>query len=223
MRIFALHGFLGGPRDFLALKISGLRAYDIFLSEACPMPEWAKRFNRGLPQSSIILGYSMGGRLALHALLLDPKRFRAAIIVAAHPGLAHHREKEERLSRDRLLAKDFQNKSWPELMNYWNNLEALKGSVPIKRHENDYCRNSLARALSYFSLGNQEDLSVKINMLDLPILWLAPKDEADKIARLNLKHHHSELIYIEGGHRFIFSKAEQIAGLIHRFLLKIRE
>lgn len=73
MNVYALHGFLTQPSlwDFLGLKIHAL---DIYSIPGTTQNEWAKHFNATIPtkNDNILIGYSLGGRLALHALLDQP-------------------------------------------------------------------------------------------------------------------------------------------------------
>jgi pimeloyl-ACP methyl ester carboxylesterase len=54
--------------------------------------KWAQEFNKALPKEPILLGYSMGARLCMHALLEScPK---ALILISSHPGLKTQLEKK---------------------------------------------------------------------------------------------------------------------------------
>jgi 2-succinyl-6-hydroxy-2,4-cyclohexadiene-1-carboxylate synthase len=52
----------------------------------------------------ILAGYSMGGRVALHAALARPERVRRLVLVGASPGLADAAERAERRRADEALA-----------------------------------------------------------------------------------------------------------------------
>ena len=76
--VFAIHGFLGLPSDWDFLEYAvPLEAVDL-ANFCCPtngFKEWAVQFNtraKKTPGRKIIMGYSLGGRLAMHALLHDP-------------------------------------------------------------------------------------------------------------------------------------------------------
>lgn len=56
------------------------------------------------PAGSVPVGYSMGGRLALHAALRDPGRYGAVVLVGASPGIEDEDEREERAAADAELA-----------------------------------------------------------------------------------------------------------------------
>ncbi|MBT8043358.1 MAG: hypothetical protein KJO79_00280, partial [Verrucomicrobiae bacterium] len=82
--IWALHGAVGMAADWRVFAASlppsfgGLRRLDLWrFLDCCPMPlekfgiTLAEEIKRIDPEPTL-LGYSMGGRLALHALLAQP-------------------------------------------------------------------------------------------------------------------------------------------------------
>ena len=81
-QLFFLHGFLGDPDDWKEV-IAHLPSY------SCK----ALSYPFELPSEGILIGYSMGGRIALTSSL--PK-----IVISTHPGLTTTTEKEERWKQD---------------------------------------------------------------------------------------------------------------------------
>lgn len=77
-----LHGFLGSPQDWDEV-IRHLSDYD------CQ----ALAYPFQIPKSGVLIGYSMGGRIALRSSL--PK-----IVISAHPGLQSSQEKMQRQEQD---------------------------------------------------------------------------------------------------------------------------
>jgi 2-succinyl-6-hydroxy-2,4-cyclohexadiene-1-carboxylate synthase len=216
-RIIALHGFFGHPRDFAPL---GLPHYAprIFYTETKSLSDWAARYNPYMPNNSVLMGYSMGGRLALHCLLDNPNKYRAAIIMAANPGLVQDRF--ERRIRDAQWAHKIQTKNWEFLLKEWDEQEVFGGVAGPLRHERDFHRQSLALCLKRFSLSSQDYLVPRINTLELPILWLCSQEELSQTADLKFAHPKS-LVYpmTEGKHRFIFAEAQKVGKLIRNFIL----
>lgn len=218
-KIIALHGFLGKPVDFKPLNLDNLIAPHIFLTPTESLSMWAKRFNQTVKRGSILLGYSMGARLALHCLIDDPTLFKAAIIMAAHPGIKNPHERNLRLYSDYVWAEHFLRAPWAELLSAWNSSKALKSSPPLMREEHDFHRPSLRGSLRSFSLGHQCYLPPAINELSLPILWLFAAEESTKCADVFLKHKKSRKIAMEkGGHRFMFESPLLINYKIQKFL-----
>lgn len=216
--LIGLHGFLGTPNDLSSLNLPSLIAPNIFSLPIAPFFSWARRFNSMWRDGGVLLGYSMGGRLALHCLLDDPKKYRSAIIVAAHPGLVYERDRVMRIDNDRRWGRKFLYEPWREVVDEWNSLPVLKSSKAFVREERDFSRGDLDRALNYFSLGRQDFLTPKINRLPMPILWVSPRNEADKLCGLSFKNPHSQIIFYDGGHRFIFEHPTYITRLIEQFI-----
>jgi 2-succinyl-6-hydroxy-2,4-cyclohexadiene-1-carboxylate synthase len=218
-RVIALHGFLGKPDDFLPLQLPNLFAPDLFAIAPGPLTPWVNRFNRACPDGAVLMGYSLGGRLALHAAIAQPQKFRALIILCAHPGLECAHARAARRVSDALWAKRFLQDPWQQVLSSWNQQPVLRSSAAKMVAEQDITRKDLAHFLRYFSLGEQLHLTAKINELDLPILWLAPKSEAHVLTGLRLKHPLSQLhLFEHGGHRFVFSYPQAVARHVRGFL-----
>ena len=77
------------------------------------LPAIADSLNK-LAQGDVLLGYSMGGRLALHMLSADgaARRWRKAIIISASPGIVSLTERRRRLDNDRRWAERFRMENW---------------------------------------------------------------------------------------------------------------
>ena len=110
--IWCLHGALGQTGDWQAFSQTmaaqgrtcrGVELWRFLECEGMGLSEWAAVFNAEVraagEKENFLVGYSMGGRLALHALLDDPALWTKAVIVSAHPGLLEERERLERMAR----------------------------------------------------------------------------------------------------------------------------
>lgn len=134
-RLIALHGFSGCGEDFKPLSSllentremtapdwpghglkSGLRSEaDYSLESHLRMIDEA---SEGGPVE--LLGYSMGGRLALHYALARPDQVTRLILVGASPGLRTEGERRERLSADAALADFIRSRGVAAFMHYWH-------------------------------------------------------------------------------------------------------
>jgi 2-succinyl-6-hydroxy-2,4-cyclohexadiene-1-carboxylate synthase len=173
--IYALHGFLGLPSDWNPFP---------FVTHPVPIQHseldlqtWGKKFNATIPRDNhknILLGYSMGGRLAMHALLNNPTIWDAAIFVSAHPGLESEQERTNRFKNDQQWAERFLNDPWKNLMKDWNS-NPVFGShpFPFPRNEDMFNRKQLSQQLTNWSLGKQEPLIDRLRKLSTPLLIIA--------------------------------------------------
>lgn len=167
------------------------------------------------------MGYSLGGRLALHALLDSPQLWSGAIIISSHPGLETAQQRQDRKKNDSIWAERFLDESWDSLMHAWNQQEVFKSSN-LLREEKDYSRQILADTLIHWSLAEQENLKTHIEKLNIPILWVA--GESDKryaaIAKSLQLHHHQSRVWIakELGHRVPWEATADFQKQIQIFL-----
>lgn len=190
--LWCLHGFLGLPEDWRQNLFPpefnlGLHTLD-WLPRLAGLPDetptlgrLADHLNetvvRTCPASRrrVLLGYSMGGRIALHMLLQAPKVWDDAIMVSTHPGLGDAGEREQRLKSDRVWARRFRDDPWDILIRDWNAQPVFRGDhVPVMpRTENAFSRAALALALERGSLARQPDLRPGLRDLNRPVLWVA--------------------------------------------------
>jgi 2-succinyl-6-hydroxy-2,4-cyclohexadiene-1-carboxylate synthase len=116
------------------------------------------------PERFTLVGYSMGGRIALHAALAMPLRLERLVLIGASPGIADPTEREARLEDDERLAREIESMSIEAFAQRWAQTPVLSGQPPdvLAAAHADRLRNrpaGLARALR--GLGNAA----------LPSLW----------------------------------------------------
>jgi 2-succinyl-6-hydroxy-2,4-cyclohexadiene-1-carboxylate synthase len=119
--ITCLHGFLGLPRDWDFLRDAG---FDIETPPLDAIP----------PRGDVLLGYSMGGRLALRAL----GGYRRAVIVSARVRAPESNRVD--------WSPRFATEDWTTLMRDWNAQPIFGGHV-MPRDERDFDRRELVRQL----------------------------------------------------------------------------
>lgn len=240
--VFCLHGFLGLPADWNILDDVPvtLEKVDLFasmFSTQGSMLDWAKSFNAHVRAhySSIkqtpraLLGYSMGGRLALHALVDDPTLWDAALLVSTNPGasLPGRLEQDERWARRFERSElEFETEGWEQLIADWNALPVFEGSAPMpERLEADFKRAQLAHALRSWSPAVTGDLSDQINHLKLPLHWTAGARDQRYVAMAR-KISKNPAIIDGAGHRAPWDQPvafrEYFCGFLEQSLLKKR-
>ena len=156
--IVALHGFLGRPTDWDFLRDAGL---EVDARELDDIPR----------SGDTILGYSMGGRLALHALL-DGARYRRAIIVSAGLGIESAAERAKRREADEQWARRFESEDWETLMRDWNAQPLFGGHIRV-RAERDFDRPTVIKALRTYSPAVLPPLAPRLKEIAIPVLWIA--------------------------------------------------
>lgn len=188
--IRTLSGFLGLPSDW----------------DFLPWPHSAT-------DGDVLLGYSMGGRLALR--LLETQRFRCAIIVSA--GL--NTPDEDRRLRDEAWAQRFATDEWSSVMRDWNAQPVFGGHV-IERNESDYDRLELARQLREYSPAVLPP--PRLESIDTPVLWIAGERDAKyvDIAHTAVRRLPSAELWIcpNAGHRLPWEQPELFVSRLRAFL-----
>lgn len=230
MSILAIPGFLGLPSDWNMLNLQGVNGVDLHALDWTSLADWGKKFNAFVRQQqdapAILMGYSLGGRLALHALIDQPTRWKGAIIISAHPGLADPGEKERRLEHDRQWAARFEKEEWGSLMRAWNGQAVFsQDAFHFDRRESDYQRMHLTHTLWRGSLGSQGDLRKQIEGLEMPLLWLTGSKDRHYCSlaeTLSFLHPASRWLKVEGaGHRVPWGQPESCRKIINKFINNI--
>lgn len=194
--VFLLHGFLGSGRDWTPL-IRGLG--DAFRCHALDLPGHGASV--GLPASafafeaatravverlvasaapSSLVGYSMGGRVALAAAVRAPERVRSLVIVSASPGLESGAAQEARTRDDDRLADRLMAEGTRRFLETWYEQQlfdslvarpALRRLLIDRRSAGDAAE--LAQALRGLSVGRQTPLWKELPRLRCPVLFVA--------------------------------------------------
>ncbi|MBO0960282.1 2-succinyl-6-hydroxy-2,4-cyclohexadiene-1-carboxylate synthase [Neobacillus sp. MM2021_6] len=138
--LVVLHGFTGDASTWMPFfeswgQHSLVIAPDIIGHGKTESPNEIKRYqievaasdlNRILDELAVeqidLLGYSMGGRLALTFALLFPNRVRRLILESASPGLETEDERELRRMKDTELAKFIVNEGITSFVDYWEDI-----------------------------------------------------------------------------------------------------
>lgn len=161
--ITCLHGFLGSPRDWDFLREAG------FTIETPPLDSIPDR-------GDVLLGYSLGGRLALQALL-NGAHYKRAILVSTGLGIEDENARAARRASDAAWAQRFENEDFETVMRDWNAQPVLAGPA-FARTRGDYD----PRALREWSSGALPPLASRLHELTIPTLWIAGARDAKYVA-----------------------------------------
>jgi pimeloyl-ACP methyl ester carboxylesterase len=161
--ITCLHGFLGNPHDWDFLRDAG------FEIETPPLD--------AIPnQGDILLAYSLGGRLALQALLAGAT-YERAILVSTGLGIEDEELRAARRASDEAWAKRFESEDFDSVISDWNAQPVLAGPA-LKRTRDDYD----PRALRKWSSGTLPPVSSRLHELTIPTLWIAGTRDTKYVA-----------------------------------------
>jgi 2-succinyl-5-enolpyruvyl-6-hydroxy-3-cyclohexene-1-carboxylate synthase/2-succinyl-6-hydroxy-2,4-cyclohexadiene-1-carboxylate synthase len=202
----ALHGFTGGGADFAPLvqALPGLAWRTPDLPGHAPDPATPGapgddcRLAAGiqyldtLPPAppEILLGYSLGGRLALRCALARPSRWAALVLIATSPGLADPSERAARQAADEKLAAEILAGSIPAFLDQWQRrpLIATQARLPADWRAAMQTRRlrlrsaGLAASLRQFGQGALYPVWDRLPELRLPVLIVAGAEDPAYIA-----------------------------------------
>src|SRR4029077_12809292 len=136
-------------------------------------------------ERSHVVGYSMGGRLALHVAGRLPDRNRSFLTIGAHAGL----DEEARATRrqaDRVLAERIEREGVESFVQRWESLPMFAG---IKRRGPDFAAwlhqlrkgnkaVGLVASLRGMGAGEMEPLWDELETIDLPCTFVAGEEDA---------------------------------------------
>jgi 2-succinyl-6-hydroxy-2,4-cyclohexadiene-1-carboxylate synthase len=119
------------------------------------------------------IGYSMGGRLALHVAVAHPSAVDRLVLVSASPGIADDDERAERKASDERLAVEIERDGVDAFLERWLALP-LFARLPLDAAGVDERRANTARGLAsslrLSGTGAQRSLWDELGSLTMPVL-----------------------------------------------------
>lgn len=135
------------------------------------------------PERFILVGYSMGGRIALHAALAMPARVAQLVLIGASPGIADEGERKARRQADERLAGELERLSIEALAERWADTPVLRDQPASARAlaHADRLRSTpagLARALRGLGTGALPSLWERLGELSMPVRLVVGERDA---------------------------------------------
>lgn len=175
-----------------------------------------------------LLGYSLGGRLALGILARYPRRFRHALIVSAHAGLQTDAERAARREADARFVQVLREQGLTAFVDRWQALPiwASQGELPeaVRMQQRaDRLRHTadgLASSLIQHGLGKMPDLRHDLRQVTTRVDVLAGERDAKfvELAReLSTLLQGSRLTVVpDAGHNLLLEAPLACADLLTR-------
>ncbi|MGH2912562.1 MAG: alpha/beta fold hydrolase, partial [Solirubrobacteraceae bacterium] len=82
------------------------------------------------PERFVLVGYSMGGRVALHVALAAPERVSGLVLISATAGIEDDAERAERSERDRRLADEIEEGTIERFVDRWRSQAMFADDPP---------------------------------------------------------------------------------------------
>jgi 2-succinyl-6-hydroxy-2,4-cyclohexadiene-1-carboxylate synthase len=227
MRYLLLHGFTGTPESFGALRVPagsvtpslgghlGTEVVGDYWDEVERLAALGERADcRGL------LGYSLGGRLALGLLARHPERYAHALILSAHPGLTTSEERTARRESDSRFVRLLHERGIADFVSAWEDqplwatqealAETKKLAQRAQRLRHD--PRGLAQSLLQHGLAEMPDLRPLLGAVRGKIEILAGEQDAKFVVmgrELSGIIPGAELRVVAGaGHNLLIERAE---------------
>ena len=135
------------------------------------LPQCAEEIAASM-KTGILVGYSMGARMALHVALLHPELVTQLVLISGTPGLKTDFERATRIENDNELADRIENIGTPAFIDEWLALPIFSGLSDEINQRNDRLRNTpqgLADSLRCAGTGTQEPQWSNLQQLSMPV------------------------------------------------------
>lgn len=179
---------------------------------------------RGIAQYRLV-GYSLGGRLALYHASQRPAGLCALLLENCHPGLPVA-ERAARIAHDEGWSHRFEREPLAEVLADWYQQGVFADlDEPARARQIARCLGNdgpaVAAMLRATSLGRQQDLSPWLSRDRLPVTWISgSRDQkfhrlACQLAAQHSKIHH---LTLDGGHNLHASQPEPFARCLREWV-----
>lgn len=231
--LWLLHGNLGSPADWKPV-MEVLRAGEVEARalnlwkylECCPKS--LKDMGRVLcseiaaqDKHPWLCGYSLGGRLAMQAVLAHPPLWKGAVFVSANPGMEDETAKAARRAKDAEWAVKCLSAPWEDFLKEWDAQGVFEGGPPPPdRSSLKPWRKSISRAFIDWSVGAQENLAPLLKQSPVPQLWIAGERDPKFTALARRAAGEQAVIIPRAGHRLLLEAPARLAESLQQFILQ---
>lgn len=177
-----------------------------------------------------ILGYSMGGRLAVTFASLYPKRVRSLVLESTTAGLEEKEEREARVQKDRKLANFIETAGIPAFVDKWEAVPLFASQKRLSKSSRDRLRNErlrnneigLANSLRGMGTGVQPSCWHRLHKFQMPVLLLCGEYDEKFIGILSRMEYmlpNARIIQIsDAGHAIHVEQPEKFDTIVMGFL-----
>lgn len=241
--VLALHGFTGSGADWSPLAVDlehPVLAPDLLGHGTSPAPASAEAYRMPAVVEQtlawcgdgpwVLLGYSMGGRVALRLAERLGERLAGLVLVSANPGIEDPSERAERAERDHALADAIATNgaAWfaerwarhPLIRSQQDLPPALLGPMTERRTTNRH--EGLAGSLRGMGQGSVLPVWDRLHAIAVPTLWVTGDDDpkytaiAARAAALQPRAQHVRMPDV--GHCTHLEALPQVLPVVRRFL-----
>ena len=248
--VLLLHGFTGSLHTWSNLmetykEMFSFIAVDLLGHGQTDSPDQPERYRMEAAADDIkelldclgvrpvhLLGYSMGGRLALGFAVRYPHYVRSLILESSSPGLKTIQEQNARIKHDAELAERIMDIGVERFTEEWSRIPLFSTQKRLPQEMKDRVRKErllqkaagLAGSLKGMGTGSQPSLWGDLSSLQMPVLVLAGEYDLKfvHIAKqmTNTLPNHEIHIFGDAGHAIHVEKPAEFGRIVNEYLLR---
>lgn len=177
-----------------------------------------------------LLGYSMGGRVALSFAQRHPEMVSSLILESASPGLKTESERVERKEKDAKLADNILQNGLEAFVDEWESLPMFStqkmlpddAKATIRKERLAQSPTGLAGSLTYMGTGNQPSWWNRLSSIKVPVLLVVGGLDSKFVTinqEMEKQFNYGELIIVhDASHAVHIEQAEKFVTIVMEFL-----
>jgi 2-succinyl-6-hydroxy-2,4-cyclohexadiene-1-carboxylate synthase len=193
--IILLHGFLGSKEDWSDLSKELISDYRLVLidlpghGKSIDLDDYMYSIDSVCEQIKlildieniqhcIVLGYSMGGRIALNFAEKNNKFIDSLILISSSFGIENIDERQKRIESDLKICDRIMKDSQSDFLNFWYNLDVFEGvkqnniyDYLIKKRSH-YIKEEIVKSLQNSGTGTMNSFWNTMDLFQFPIHYL---------------------------------------------------
>jgi 2-succinyl-6-hydroxy-2,4-cyclohexadiene-1-carboxylate synthase len=171
------------------------------------------------------VGYSMGGRVALHAAVMFPHMVTRLVVIGAHPGIVDDDERAERRAADDALAERIVDIGVPAFLGEWFAQPIFSGLQLTDDERSDRLRNTadgLSGSLRLAGTGTQLPLWDRLHELSMPVRSIVGANDHKFVAigeqLVRTVQDGAQVVVPYCGHNVVLQSPDDVRAALHHFL-----
>lgn len=200
----ALHGFLGHYSQWKFLEQLGkVTAIDLYKLMHLSKEQLLNNVLDNVKDNTNLIGYSMGGRIAMELFLLAPEKFSSLYLLASHPGLECKDEIQKRILWEKNWIDKLKSLNRDDFLNEWNAQDIFINDLPI-----DFFDASIEQMIACFEIWGLSKQKFLINDLKKykdKVIWIIGSEDINykRITATSIKEHFYTYCVTGAGHRLL--------------------
>lgn len=234
---------MGHPSDWDNVRralIQQSQGHESHAVEIKPAPDWntsIQRIANDIPEGSVVVGYSMGARLALGIAIEYPERIAGLVFVSGNPGLETTESRKNRWLSDDALAEKIENgissETLESFLQHWYQ-QSVFAATPVEIRRTEVSRKltqpsqNWPELLRTHSVSRQPNYWPRLNELSMPVSVVAGQDD-EKYRNIAIRFIEEQpssniscRIIPACGHLVHRERPESLVGVIVEFMKGLR-